>query len=99
MEYHQTQLEKHCRICGGRLSSSRGKYKSTVYNVEEFKDELQMAFGVFAGEDLPSMHPKSFCKACKVAMGRLVESKQKGVPYKSSVKIFQWEEHQDKCKV
>lgn len=100
MEYHQTQLEKHCRICGGRLYSSRGKYKSTVYGVKEFKDQLQMAFGVETSEDLPTIHPRSFCKVCKVAMGRLLESKAKEVPYRSSVQLFEWAGHEDdNCKV
>ena len=100
MEHHQTQLEKHCRICGGRLYSSKGKYKSTVYGVEEFKDQLQMAFGVTTDKDHLAVHPRSFCKVCKVAMGRLLESKTKDTPYKSSVQLFQWEGHQeDKCKV
>ena len=72
MEYHQSELSKHCRICGGRLQSSKGKYKATVYDVYAFPDQLQMAFGVVVRGDSPLVHPKRFCKVCKVAMGRLM---------------------------
>ena len=91
MDYHHSQLVKHCRICGGRLISSKGKYKATVYQVGAFEDQLHKAFGVST--------PQSFCKVCKVAMGRLIESKEKGIPYKSSVQLYQWQEHQENCKV
>ena len=99
MDYHHSQLAKHCRVCGGRLSSSKGKYKATVYQVGAFQDQLQTAFGISVSRDCPSVHPQSFCKTCKVAMGRLLESKAKGIPYKSSVQMYQWEEHQENCKV
>ena len=93
MEYHQSELSKHCRICGGRLQSSN---KATVYDVDAFPDQLQMAFGFAVRGDSPLVHPKRFCK---VAMGRLIEAKTKGVPYKCSVKVYQWEEHEENCKV
>ena len=99
MDYHHSELVKLCRTCGGRLFNSKGKYKATVYEVEAFQDQLQTAFGVTVSRDCPSVHPQSFCRACKVAMGRIIESKAKGVPYKSSVQLYQWEEHQDHCKV
>ena len=99
MEYHQSQLVKHCRVCGGRLYSSKGRYKATVYEVGAFRDELHTAFGVSVSKDCLSVHPQKFCKSCKVAMGRLIESKVKGVPYKSSLQLYKWEEHQENCKV
>ena len=99
MDYHHSQLVKHCRICGGRLISSKGKYKATVYQVGAFQDQLHRAFGVLVSRDHPSVHPQSFCKVCKVAMGRLIESKEKEISYKSSVQLYQWQEHQENCKV
>ena len=99
MDYHHSQLVKHRRICGGRFISSKGKYKSTVYQVGAFQDQLHRAFGIFVSRDHPSVHPQSFCKVCKVAMGCLIESKEKGIPYKSSVQLYQWQEHQENCKV
>ena len=97
MEYHQTQLDKHCRICGGRLCS---RYKSTVYGVKEFEDQLQVAFGAATSEDLPAVHPRSFCKVCRVAMGYLLESKATEVPYRCSVQLFHWAGHEENnCKV
>ena len=99
MDYHHSQLVKHCRICGGRLISSKGKYKATVYQVGAFQDQLHRAFGVLVSRGHPSVHPQSFCKVCKVAMGRLIESKEKGILYKSSVQLYQWQEHQENCKV
>ena len=99
MEYHQNQLTKHCRVCGGRLFNSKWRYKATVYQVDAFHDQFQMAFGIAAREDSPLVHPKSFCKSCKVAMGRLVDSKTKGVPYRSTLQLYKWEVHKESCKV
>ena len=99
MEYHQTELQKCCRVCGQRLNSSKAKYKATSYKVEAFQDHLQLAFGFDVRKDVPTVHPRSFCKVCKVAMVRQVEAKTKQIPYKSSVKIYQWEEHKEDCKV
>ena len=99
MEYHQSQLSKHCRICGERLHSSKAKYKSTVYDVEAYHDQFRLAFGIFVQADSPVIHPTKFCKVCKVAMGRIVECKTKGTPYKSSLIVFTWEGHTDQCKV
>ena len=71
-----------------------------MYSVKEFKDRLKLAFGVATDEDVPAVHPKSFCKVCNVAMGRLLDAKSKGVPYKSSVKQFYWAGHEEnECKV
>lgn len=60
-----SSVVKHC---GGRLISSKGKYKATVYQVGAFQDQLHRAFGVLVSRDHPSVHPQSFCK---VAMGRV----------------------------
>lgn len=99
MEYHQSELQKHCRICGGRLHSSKAKYKATVYQAEAFCDEIHKAFGVTINNDSPTVHPKSFCKTCKVTMGRLLDARTKGVPYKCSIKVYEWGEHVENCKV
>ena len=100
MEYHQSELQKHCRICGGRLHSSKAKYRATVYQAEAFCNEIQKAFGVTINSDSPTVHPRSFCKACKVTMGRLLDAKTKGVPYKCSIKVYEWGEHmEENCKV
>ena len=99
MDYHHSQLVKHCRICGERLISNKGKYKATVYQVGAFQDQLHRALKVLVSRDHPSVHLQSFCKVCKVAMGRLIESKEKGIPYKGSVQLYQWQEHQENCKV
>ena len=79
MDYHHSELVKLCRTCGGRLFNSKGKYKATVYEVEAFQDQLQTAFGVTVSRDCRSVHAQSFCKACKVAMGRIIESKAKAL--------------------
>ena len=100
MEFHQSELQKHCRVCGGRLQTSKAKYKATVYQAEAFCDQLQTAFGITIGRDSPAIHPKSFCKVCKVAMGRLLGAKAKEIPYKCSLKLYEWEEHKEEnCKV
>ena len=100
MDYHLNELPKHCRICGERLQTSKGKYKATVYRAEAFCDHLQTAFGVDVNCDSPTVHPQSFCKVCKVAMGRVIDAKTKGIPYKCSVKVYHWEKHEEEdCKV
>ena len=59
-----------------------------VYQVGALEDQLYRAFGVLVSRDHPSVHPQSFCKLCKVAMGRLIVSKEKEIPYKSSVQLY-----------
>ena len=100
MDYHLSELPKHCRVCGGHLQTGKREYKATTYSTEAFSDQLRMAFGVDVSEDSASIHPQSFCKVCKVALGRLLDAKTRGVPYRCSVQVYQWEEHrEEECKV
>ncbi len=48
MEYHQQQLQKHCRVCGKRLDKTKGK-PQTVYSCTQHTSDLSTYAGVEIG--------------------------------------------------
>ena len=91
MEYHTQQLAKHCRICGKRLCKAKGK--STVYSCSEYKDQLQVCFGIDVGKDREDIHPKKFCNPCYMVTKRLANASRARVSYTFTTASFTWTEH------
>ena len=101
MEFHCSQLTKHCRVCGGRLMVAK-KTKRSVYNSQLYKKELKLAFGIDVIIDHVEIHPPSFCKPCKLSMERVLNAsrQKKLVPFRSLVVPYKWKAHTaDKCEV
>ena len=73
MEFHCSQLIKHCRVCGGRLMVTK-KSKRTIYNSQSYKKELKLAFGIHVIVDHIEIHPPSFCKPCELSMERVLNA-------------------------
>ena len=61
----------------------------------EHRDDLHKAFDTDVGTDDPLIHPKSFCKPCYSVMKTAVKKKEMCVPYKHSVEVFYWTQHQE----
>ena len=53
MDFHNSYLTKHCRVCGGRLVVAN-KSKRSIYNPILYKKELKLAFGI---DDHIEIHP------------------------------------------
>ena len=82
-----------CRICGDKLVPVHKK--RAVYKCTEHRDDLHKAFDTDVGTDDPLIHPKSFCKPCYSVMKTAVKKKEMCVPYKHSVEVFYWTQHQE----
>ena len=89
-------LKNVCRVCGSRLSalSFSSKKKSFQYSCAKHKSSLCSAFGIDVEADCPLVHPSNFCSSCYLVATKKEAAHQKGVPYKHSVEVFQWTEHQ-----
>mgnify|MGYP003457310832 CR=1 FL=1 len=101
MEFHCSQLTKHCRVCGGRLVGAK-KSKRSIYSSQSYKKELKLAYSIDVIIDHVEIHPPSFCKLCKLSMERVLNaSRQKKLaPLRSLVVPFTWKAHTaDKCEV
>ncbi len=61
MEYHQEQLQKHCRICGNRLNKAKRRIQP-VYPCKEHSSDLLCVAGVgnVATEDSSLASPTLF---------------------------------------
>ena len=89
---HRDQLQKRCRVCGSLLMP-KGKKKRPSYQCSEFADSLLRVFCISIGNDLPGIHPESFCYSCKQVIER-------SRTHYSSTTIVQWEKHvEETCKV
>ncbi len=89
--YHN--LDKHCRVCGGRLQKAKGR--APVHQCNMHQDHLQAAFSIDVRLDDPAIHPQLFCNSCFAALGRRQAAASKGVPYKHAIEIFKWEGHKE----
>ena len=99
MEFHRTELDKHCRVCGRRLFGAKLKYRTVTYTCVQFANELQLAFGLDISKDDHLIFPASFCSNCKRAITQILTSRSSGKPYRSFIKVHQWEAHNESCKV
>jgi len=48
-------LEKHCRVCGGRLQ--KAKSRASAYKCRLYMEELRSTFQVDVTTDEPDVHP------------------------------------------
>ena len=87
-------LNKHCRVCGGRLNRAKAK-KQAVYACLEHKKDLLETFSIDVVLDTPDIHPQKFCNSCYSACMRQSTSASKGFPYQHAIDVFRWEPHQD----
>lgn len=98
-EQHTSGLNKHCRVCGGRLQKAKGKNPAPVHPCGKYRDGLYSAFAIDVNNDSPHIHPAQFCNCCYSAMQKHKMALKKGKEYQSSFSIFLWEEHSAQCMV
>ena len=82
---HQTQLNKHCRVCAVLFKTKQ--YKSPC---SKYRDGLLQAFGVDVNKDCTTVHPPIFCNTCYAKM-----QTYKTRPTASALKVQQWTPHTD----
>ena len=97
MEYHQQQLEKHCRVCGKRLH--KAKSKTTVYPCIHHQDPLMKCFEIDVSRDDPTTHPSKFCNPCYAVTRRWTKAAMDTVHYAHNVKSMEWSSHSENCAV
>ena len=86
-------LEKCCRVCGGRLQ--RAKSKSATHKCKEHDEELKALFPLDVTSDEPDVHSKSFCNSCYAALRRHSTAVSKGIPHCHSIEVFSWEKDEE----
>lgn len=96
MDFHQEQLLHHCRICGNRLTKSKGKPQS-VYTCADFSGDLESILDLGTTSEGVPLPPK-FCKVCFIKLGRVKAAKASNTPI-HPIQPMQWTSHSDDCKV
>ncbi|CAI8020577.1 hypothetical protein GBAR_LOCUS12297, partial [Geodia barretti] len=89
-DFHQEELQKHCRVCGNKLRD-RNIYKcsNTAYR------ERLALLGVNCDHDVETVHPKYFCNQCYRSAQR-----QHTSPGSTQIQLFLWREHSESsCEV
>ena len=100
MDYHNTQVQLHCRVCAKRLLKARSKCIETIFLCKAYAAKLQNAFGIDTNNDDNRVHPEHFCPSCKLALDRVITAKQRKIHYKCGTVPFHWEMHSDlECQV
>ena len=99
MEYHQQQLQKHCRVCGKRLNKTKGK-PQTVYSCTQHTSDLSTYAEVEIGNSEDDhIFPQQFCNSCHSKFSRAKQAAKDGVPFPSFT-CMEWSIHQEEsCKV
>ena len=96
--YHQDQLQKHCRICGGRLNKAKGKAQ-TVHACKEHFLDLQTFVGILSNPtEEEFIAPSKLCNPCFLKLRRVKMASKDGLPSHSMV-AMEWTPHQEECKV
>ena len=98
VKYHQEQLQKFCRVCGGRLNKAKGRAQA-VYSCSEYSLSLEKFAGIsiqVAEED--STFPMKFCNLCYVKLESVKKAIDDGFPV-HQITPMEWLPHQDDCKV
>ena len=94
MEYHQQQLQNHCRVCGNRLRKGK-KSQAPVYCCTKLKEELLSTFEVDIDGDDALIHPAKVCNPCYVVMKRDKQARTEELPYTHSTTVMIWTPHAD----
>ncbi len=92
------QLRKHCRICGNRLTKSKGRLQP-VYTCADFAVDLLSHAGLDLasdGDDTPV--PTNFCNCCRMKLDRVRKAKETGTPTQP-IQPVEWTLHTEDCKV
>ena len=84
MEYHQSNLNKLCRICGGALSAG-GRVS---YSTSSGKGILEKVFGISVEHDNPKVHPPKYCHRCHGVIYHATKKEQE-----HNRVVFQWHAH------
>ena len=87
-------------MCGNRLTAAKGKKKDAVYKCRDYAANLQAAFHINVIEDVPGIHPSSFCSCCKHVLDKIICAQHNEVPFRSTLEEFQWVTHTEEgCRV
>ena len=80
-------LDKHCRVCGGRLHRAKKGRRSAGKEHARIKHKasLLLTFGINIAEDCVDIHPSHFCNMCYAAVGRQAEAASKASAYHHSI--------------
>ena len=79
---------------------SRNEKRSTTYKCSTYKEGLKNTFEVTVETDEAGVQPLEFCQSCYCVMKRKDGAMGKGVPFKHSTEVFQWNAHtEDGCTV
>ncbi len=73
LEYHVGELQKHCRVCGGRLNKTKGKVQP-VYSCADHSKHLKAIAGIDTQCEDGSMFPGKLCNQCHVKLGRAIKA-------------------------
>ena len=93
-------LDKHCRVCGGRLQRAKGKNTQTARACVEHQLALLHTFKVDVTFDDAEIHPSHFCNGCYAATRRQAAAASKGNLYHHSIAVFPWSRHLEQgCEV
>lgn len=98
MEFHIDQLRKHCRICGNRLTKSKGR-SQPVYTCADFREDLLSHAGLDLVDDEDDMLvPLHFCNCCYMKLDRVKKAKETSTPTQP-IQPVEWTPHNEDCKV
>ena len=87
-------LDKHCRVCGGRLKKAKGGVHQVTHICSDNKEVLLVTFGLDVSLDTPDIHPLRFCNSCYAACLRQATAALKGAPFHHSIDVFSWTQHE-----
>ena len=98
LEYHLGELQRHCRVCGGRLNKAKGKVQP-IYSCCDYPEDLKAFAGIdWQSEEDGSTFPGKFCNQCHVKLDRAKKASKDGLPFQPIVPL-EWSPHQDHCSV
>ena len=88
-EYHQTSLDKLCRICG-RINSSnkRSKNYEKPRLCESIASDIMLIFGLDIKNDDPDKHSKWICVKCAF-MVRMIKKRQSTGSLKNARQLYE----------
>ena len=94
-------LDKHCRVCGGRLQRVKGRKSSgKAHACTDHRQALLQTFDIDVAEDCVAIHPSHFCHGCYLVTGRQAAAASKASAYHHSISLFAWSKHtKDECEV
>ena len=98
-DWHQQQLNCHCRVCGNRLRKAKSGNACREYSCSSVTSQLQRAFGVDMAGDDAHTHPTHMCQQCHNAVQKCILADSKGKASTSTVSVFKWKAHKESCEV